>query len=479
MRPIRVFVLFSLCCVVSLCSTGTARCEVRFEDFFVDRTMRVDFFHTGGQGDEIFALDEVVSEGDWAGSTKRLLDTLNLGKYLFSIIDQQTNQVLYSRGYATLFGEWETTGEAQHMHQTYHESLRFPWPRRPFRVIIEKRNDVNQFQPVWSVAIDPNSRFVNPAPPEVRGKLWQVVKNGDPKKKVDLLILGEGYSQADMQKFHLDAKRMADVLFETEPFKGRKKDFNVWAIDLPSGNSGVSRPRAKEFHSTPLSVQYNIFDSERYALTNDNKTLRKVAAQAPYEYVEILINEKQYGGGGIFNFQATASVGAGYANYLFVHEFGHHFADLADEYYTSDVSYEVGGTTHPEPWQPNVTALHDPDNIKWADMMQSSTPLPTPWKKQEYEEEQVEYRERRRELRKQKVPEEEMDLFFDKNKKWTTEFLGSQEYSGKVGAFEGASYEAHGLYRSEIDCIMFTRDEVGFCRVCSAAIERVIDLYSK
>ena len=440
--------------------------------------MRVDYFHTGGLGEEILALDEVVAEGAWSGSTTRLQDTLNLGQYLFSIIDQQTNQVLYTRGYSTLYGEWETIPEAAETHRTFHESMRFPWPKHPFRILVEKRNAINQFEPLWSVAIDPNSRFVNPAPPARIGQRWAVLENGDPKDKVDLLILGDGYSEADMQKFRDDAKRMTDVLFATEPFKGRKKDFNVWAIELPAATSGVSRPRAGEFHSNPLAVSYNIFDSERYALNRDNKVLRQVAAQAPYEFVEILINEKQYGGGGIFNFQATASVGAGYANYLFVHEFGHHFAGLADEYYTSSVSYITGGSDHPEPWEPNVTALQDPDNSKWADKIDSGTPVPTPWEKKKYEEYSAEYMKERNELRRQKVPEEEMDRFFDKNKVWSTEFLGNQQYTGKVGAFEGASYEQDGLFRSEIDCIMFTRDDVGFCRVCSDAIERMIDLYS-
>ena len=175
----------------------------------------------------------------------------------------------------------------------------------------------------------------------------------------------------------------------------------------------------------------------------------------------------------------TASVGAGYANYLFVHEFGHHFADLGDEYYTSDVAYETGAVSHPEPWAPNITALHDPEKLKWRDLVEASTPLPTPWKKQDYEATSRGYQERRRELRAKRVAETVMDQYFDEVKAWSTQYLGSQEHSGRVGAFEGASYEAKGLYRPEIDCIMFTRDEVGFCPVCSRAIARVIDLYSE
>jgi hypothetical protein len=453
--------------------------DVEFDPFFVDRTMRVDYFHTGGQGSEIFALDQIVSDGTWAGSTTRLIDDLNLGKYLFTVVDQKTNRAIYSRGFASLYGEWETTGEAKSAHRTFHESLRFPWPKRPLRVILEKRDAENHFRPIWSLAIDPNSRFVNPAPPVPRGRVWAVQESGDPKQKVDLLILGEGYAKNEMERFHADAKRAADVLFEFEPFKSRRTDFNVWAIDLPAAQSGVSRPRADEFRRTPISAQYNIFDSERYALTYDNKALRDVASAAPYEFVEILINEEQYGGGGIFNFQATASVRAGYADYLFVHEFGHHFAGLGDEYYTSSVAYETGGTSHPEPWEPNVTALHDPDALKWRDFVDSSTPLPTPWSKQEYEEKMRAFQERRRELRAQRVSEDVMDRFFDEVKAWATPYLAGQEHAGQVGAFEGASYEPVGLYRPAIDCIMFTRDEVGFCRVCQRGIERVVDLYAR
>ena len=466
--------------ILVLCASAIpAGADVRFEDFFLDRTMRVDYFHTGGQGEEIFAVDRIVSDGAWAGSTTRLIDDLDLGKYLFTVVDQQTNRALYSRGFASLYGEWETTSEAGELHRTFHESLRFPWPKNRVRVLLERRDAENRFQPIWSVAIDPNSRFVNPAPPAPRGKLWAVQDSGDPEKKVDLLILGDGYTADEIDKFHEDARRLTDVLFTFEPFRSRRRDFNVWAIDLPAEKSGVSRPRAGEFRRTPLSAQYNIFDSERYALVEDNRTLRDVASAAPYEFVEILINEEQYGGGGIFNFQATASVRAGYADYLFVHEFGHHFAGLGDEYFTSPVSYETGAPTHPEPWEPNITALHDPQQLKWRDLVESGTPLPTPWEKAAYEEKMRGYEERRRELRAQRVAEQVMDRYFDEVKAWSTPFLAGQEHSGKVGAFEGASYEPRGLYRPEADCIMFTRDEVGFCRVCRRGIDRVIDMYAR
>ncbi|MDH3645912.1 MAG: IgA Peptidase M64 [Gammaproteobacteria bacterium] len=451
-----------------------------FSGYFVDRTMRIDLFHTGGMGTEIVALDRIVADGVWPGSKTRLIDDTNLGHYLVEVIDLSSNRVIYTRGFATIFGEWETTGEAKRLHRTYHESLRIPWPRAAVQVVLKKRQSAGGFAEIWTTNIDPDSRFVNPVDLAPLGKVWTLFENGAPERKVDLLLIGEGYTSKEMKKFHHDAERLTKALFETEPFKSRKKDFNVRAIDIPAQSSGVSQPRADDFNRTPVSLEYNIFDSERYLLTYDNRALRDVASAAPYDFIEILVNEEQYGGGGIFNFQATTSVDTAFAEYVFIHEFGHHFAALADEYYTSPVAYETGGDgVRPEPWEPNVTALNDPDKLKWQELVAESTPLPTPWPKEHFEETSRNYQKRRAELRAANTPESEMNKLFYEVRDLMTPLLGEQEYSNTVGAFEGASYEATGLYRPEMDCIMFTRDDVGFCRVCSAAIEAVIDLYSE
>ena len=450
-----------------------------YDAHFIDKTMRVDYFHSGGLGEEILALDQVVSDGGWAGSRTRLIDDLNLGKYLFEVIDRRTNRVIYSRGFASIYGEWETTPESREVYRSFHESLRFPWPRRPVQVVLKVRDAENSFHEIWSTVVDPNSRFVNPADRAPAAEVWSVFTSGPPQEKVDLLILGEGYTEDERDKLRADATRLTDALFEEEPFLSRKDDFNVWGIHLPSAESGVSRPRAGQFRRTPLSAEYNIFDSERYLLTYDNRALRDAASAAPYEFIEILVNEEQYGGGGIFNFQATAAADTGFAEYVFIHEFGHHFAGLADEYYTSDVAYETGASYHPEPWEPNVTALHDPDNLKWGDLVDAGTPLPTPWDKAAFEAGSTAAQRVRRDLREAGAPETEMDRFFIEQMERETGLLASMPHAGKVGAFEGASYEPTGLYRSEIDCIMFTRNPVGFCRVCQRAISRVIDQYSR
>jgi len=450
-----------------------------FDMVFRDKTMRVDYLHSGGLGSEFIALDQVVSDGPWAGSRTRLVDDLNLGKYLFEVIDRRTNRVLYSRGFASIYGEWETTAESREVYRSFHESLRFPWPRAPVQVVLKTRGAANSFREIWSTVIDPESRFVNPTDRAPMGEVWPVFENGPPSSKVDLLVVGEGYTSAELPKFHADATRLVNALFAEEPFRSRRGDFNVWGLDLPSSESGVSRPRAGQFRRTPLSAEYNIFDSERYLLTYDNRALRDAVSAAPYEYLEILVNEEQYGGGGIFNFQATAAADTGFAEYVFIHEFGHHFAGLADEYYTSDVAYETGAAYHPEPWEPNVTALHDPDAVKWGDLIGADVPLPTPWDKTAFEEGSVAAQEERRQLRADGAAEAVMDRLFTDQMERETALLGGMEHAGKIGAFEGASYEPIGLYRPEVDCIMFTRNPVGFCSVCRRAIENVIDLYAR
>jgi len=449
-----------------------------FDELFLDKTMRVDYFHTSTpKGDEILALDRVVSDGPWPGSRTYLVDTSNLGKYYFEVIDRDTNQVVFSRGFASVYGEWETTPDAKERPGTFHESLRFPWPKKPVQITLKKRDVQNSFQQIWSTVVDPSSRFVNPADAKPAGRVWSFLENGPPSKKVDLLVIGEGYTEAEMPKLKKDVGRLVGRLFATEPFKSRKSDFNVRVLELPATKSGVHRPRTRDDHRSVTGVEYNIFDSERYILTLDNRAMRDAAASAPYDFLEILVNEKQYGGGGIFNDQATASVDTGFAEYVFVHEFGHHFAGLGDEYYTSDVAYETGGTEHPEPWEPNVTA--NGAHPKWMELVAAGTPLPTPWGKEAFEAHQHEYQIERRKLREANVPETQMDALFQRELEWETKFLGAEKYANRVGAFEGAGYEAKGLYRPEADCIMFTRDDVGFCDVCSRAITRMIDMQTK
>ena len=449
-----------------------------YEAAFTGDTMRVDYLQTGGRGIEAVALDRIVNDGPWPGSRTSLVDETNLGKYLFEVIDRGTNRVIYSRGFASLYGEWETTPEAREMHRTFSGTLRFPWPKSPVQIVLKKRDRVNAFHEFWSAIVDPASRQVNRARLAPAGSVLTLWESGPPATKVDLLLIGDGYTAAEMAKFEADARRLVDRMFALEPYKSRRGDFNVRAIAVPAAASGVHNPRTGEMRRTQAGTEYNVFDSERYALALDNRGWRDIASSAPYDAVEILINNRYYGGGGIFNDHAAVAVDSGLADYIFAHEFGHHFAGLGDEYYTSDVAYETGAAEKVEPWEPNVTALHDPAALKWKDLVEPGTPLPTPWDKEVYEKRSAEIQAERRRLRATGAPESAMDALFATQQAWETTFLSSMTHSGKVGAFEGASYEPKGLYRPEADCIMFTRDEVGFCRVCRRAIGRIIDLHT-
>ena len=443
-------------------------------------TMRVDYYHTGNAMQEHFSLDRVVVEPlPWPGDPQKTIDTTMRGKYFFEVIDEATRKTLYSRGFASIYGEWETTAEAKSMNRTFSESLRFPSVDKPARVVVKKRDAKNVFQDVWTTRVDPGDKFVVRAGALASaGPLIKLHERGDPAAKLDLLVLGDGYTAGERAKFERDAKRMLAVLFATSPFKERQNDINVWGLVPASTDSGISSPSQHIYKRTALGTSYDTFDSERYVLTTENRVFRDIAANAPYEVVEILTNSEKYGGGGIYNLYSTVAADSMWAPYIFVHEFGHHLAGLADEYYTSDVAY-LPPAEKVEPWEPNVTALLDSLKLKWRDLVTPGTPLPTPWPKGEFEAMQQERQERRRALRAANRPEREMNALFTEELARDTALLDSPALKGKVGAFEGANYEAKGYYRPQSDCIMFTRDDVGFCAVCRRALQETLDLYAK
>jgi hypothetical protein len=443
-------------------------------------TMRVDYYHTGNSKEERFSLDRIVIEPlPWPGHPRRNLDDTNLGKYFFEVVDAKSGTLLYSRGFSSIYGEWETTAEAMSMNRTFSESLRFPAVEAPARVVVKKRDATNVFQEAWALTIDPRDKFiVRGASPVPAGGLVRLHNAGDPAEKLDLLILGDGYTATERSKFERDARRLTAVLFATTPFKERQRDINVWGLVPAAPQSGISRPSQGIHRRSPVGATYDAFDSERYILTFDNRAFRDIASNAPYEVVEILTNSATYGGGGIYGLYSTVAADSEWAPYVFIHEFGHHLAALADEYYTSDVAY-LPATDRLEPWEPNVTALLNPAALKWRDLMKPGTPLPTPWPKAEFEKHSLATQERRRRIRAENRPESEMDALFREQMAHDTALLGRGPHAGVVGAFEGANYEARGFFRPEVDCIMFTRDAVPFCAVCRRAIERVLDLYSR
>lgn len=461
---------FALVLAVLLASIAGAQTQPQ------PRTWRLDFYETGGPGIEAYSFDRLVLEPlPWPDHPAANIDRTQTGNYRFEVV--QDNRVVFSRGFDPAFAEWVTTAEAKKVRRTFQESLRFPALTDKADVLLLKRTTEGRYDEVWRHQVDPSDNFIDEGT-AVRPQLMELERNGEPRDKVDLLVLGDGYTAAECPRtFRAQARRLTDALFDVDPFQSRRTDFNVWALCPPSARSGVSSPSRDLFRRTPIGASYDAFGSERYILTFENRAWRDIAAWAPYEYVIILTNSQPYGGGGLYNVYSTAAAGNDFATYLFIHEFGHHFAGLADEYYTSPVAYEP--PTHiTEPWPANVTATTDPARLKWRDQLSRNTPLPTPWPKAEFEAMQKEYQATRVRLREEKRPESEMTRLFRDEMELEMKLFAGAEYKGKVGLFQGANYDARAFYRSEIDCIMFSRNKVPFCRVCRNALSAQIDRHT-
>ncbi len=467
--------LLAAACLLSLTASAQS-----FDRYFVDRTMRVDYYHTGSKDSEVLSLDRVSQEGDWPGSTVNLLDTLNLGMYQVRVFDRSTAALIYSRGYSTMFNEWQTTDEAlAGIHRTFHETVRVPLPKSAVQLVIFRRDKKMDFHEIFSTAIDPNDPTrIDRSGPAVSPHVTVLMENGSPHKKVDLLILGDGYTKEEMEKFRRDAKHFNDVMFSTSPFKERKKDFNVRALEVPSPESGIDKPDKNIWKRTALGTSYNTFGSARYVLTEENRALRDIAGTVPYDFLLILVNDDRYGGGGIFNLYTTCYAKTDrpgmewQMDYVYVHEFGHCFGGLGDEYYSSQVSYNDFYEKGVEPWEPNLTALVDKDHLKWMAFVTPGTPIPTQWEKTAYDS---------LETLRGKLDRLAPDYYAKRKPLYDEEerILKTSQSVGKVGAFEGAGYISRGLYRPSVDCRMFSLSLVGFDPVCAAAISRMIDFYSR
>ena len=461
-KPVRALALL---CAILLSSLAGAQTQ--------PRTWRLDFYETGGPGIEAYSFDRLVIEPlAWPDNPAANVEPQPTGNYRFEIIS--SGKTIFARGYDPAFAEWLTTAESKKVRRTFQDSLRFPALTAKADVILKKRSEEGTYKEVWRYSIDPADPFIDRSTP-ARQQAIEIEKHGEPPTKVDLLLLGDGYTAAECTStFRQQAQRLSAALFRVDPFKSRRNDFNVWGLCPPSVESGIASPSRGIFRRTPVGAAYDAFASERYILTFENRAWRDIAAWAPYEYVIILTNGATYGGGGLYNVFSTAAAGNDFAEYLFIHEFGHHFAGLADEYYTSPVAYEPPARIF-EPWAANATAQADRSKLKWRDLLTPGVPLPTPWPKQQFEAMQKDYQATRAKLRADKRPEAEMTALFRREGEAEMKLFATAEHRGKVGLFQGANYDAKAFYRPELDCIMFSRNPVPFCKVCQRALSQQID----
>ena len=468
--------------------------QLPFDDYFRDETMRIDYHHMGNSKEEAISIDRIYSYGIWAGSLKNLVDEINFGKYCIKIYDLSSGALIYSKGFDSYFGEYQTSSDALNgIKKTYHETALVPYPKNKIRFAIEKRNEKNQLLEIFSSEIDPGSvDIVNDKVLDSSVKIFKNENNGDPHTRVDIAILGEGYTLDELDKFQKDFERCTNIFLNFEPYKSYKDKFNFCGVFKPSEESGVDEPRANIFRKTVLSLTFNSLGSERYLLTEDNKVVRDIASHVPYDALIIMANHSRYGGGGIYNLFATFTVDNQWNEYLLLHEFGHSFSGLADEYYTSDVAYNNFFHIDIEPVEPNIAALIN-NEVKWKELLSNGIEIPTLWEKEQFDSLDLKWQDERRalndkiaELKKNVAPENEIikaqneyDFKDKKHSAEVDEFLHSSKYWGKVGAFEGAGYQSRGLFRPMVDCLMFSKGKKPFCRVCENAVKRMINSYTE
>ena len=466
--------------------------QVEFDSFFEDKTMRIDYIHTGNATSESAGLDSIYTYGIWAGTKLKLTEGFNYGKSLYKIMDKETGKLIYSKGFDNYFNEYQTTDPAIAGEiKSFHESAIIPHPKRTFLFILEKRDSLNQLHEVYRAEINPTKDASQLKLDDKSVKVFTVLDNGPPEKKVDIVIIGDGYTQDEIQKFEKDLERATNDFFGIEPLKSHRDKFNVRGVFKPSIDSGVSDPGAGSMKNTAVSTSFGALGVDRYLITEDIKAVSDLAAYVPYDAIFIMANSSKYGGGGIYNFYCTFTSDDINSGFLMVHEFGHSFFGLADEYYGSATAYNNFYPEGYEPLEPNITANTDKETLKWKSLLTEPIAVPTPWGKERYDASEVVWQKERAMLNEEiatlkKAKATDSEIIAKQNeidkkniaqKKLAQEILANPKFAGKVGAFEGAGYASTGLYRPSITCIMFTQEN-HFCPVCEEAMIEMINWYT-
>lgn len=406
--------------------------QTEFEKYFLDKTLRFDYYHCGSHDEETYFFDELKEEPYWAGSKENLLDKTGYGVQMFRIIDPASGKEIYSRSFCTLFNEWQTTEESRKVHKAMPESVVFPYPKQPVRIELYARNRKGAFEKKFEQEIDPASCYIRAFKPQY--ETFEVSYNGNPTHHVDIVLIPEGYAANEKDKFAAACENFAKEFFSYTPYKENASRFNVRAVWAPSQESGVTLPGEHVWRNTAAKAQFYTFGSERYQMVEDFQGLRDIAAHVPYDYIYVLSNTQKYGGGGIYNFYGiSAAHHPSSTGKIYVHEFGHVLMGLADEY-VGTVSYNDMYPLDVEPWEENLTTLTDFKRKDWKKLIDKSTPVPTP---------------------------------------------DTEKYRNAVGVFEGGGYVNKGVYRPASTCLMkeFSTDQ--FCPVCRHAILKHIDWLCK
>jgi len=424
MRYLAAFLFISL--------TVNSGAQDQFDKYFSDKVLRFDFMLAGNSAKTTVYPVGMKEESLFGGSRTQLTDPFSYGNLKYELYDAAGNKLIYSRGFCTLYQEWQTTAEAKVMERSFYEVATMPFPRNKVRFVLSMRERNGLFKKLYETEIDPADYFIRKEKP-VNANVTKIYYSGDASNAVDLAFIAEGYKAGEMDKFRADVKKMADALFSEPPFSQYKDKFNIWAVEAISADSGTDIPGEKLYANTALNSSFYTFDLDRYLTTQDLKSVNDYAALVPHDNIIVLINSERYGGGGVYNYYSGTTVGHPLSAKVFIHEFGHGFAGLADEYYSSEVAYEEFYPLNVEPWEPNITTMVSFES-KWKNIIKPGIPVPTP---------------------------------------------AEEKYSNVTGLFEGGGYSAKGIFRPEMDCRMKSNATKGFCSVCREAVKQMIEFYIK
>jgi hypothetical protein len=412
--------------------SAIGQAQSNFEKYFTPRVLRFDFMLAGNFQKTVVYPVGMKEEPYWAGSNTNLTDPFNYGNFKYEVFDDAGNTLIYSRGFCSLFQEWQTTTEAKTLEKSFYEVATMPYPKNKIRFVLSMRERNGSFSKLYEIRIDPTDYFIRKEDPLKAGKT-KIYDGGNPNTCVDLAFIAEGYKAGEMGKFRDDVKMMADLLFEEAPFNSYKDKINIWAVEAESQDSGTDIPGEKVYVNTVLNSSFYTFNLDRYLTTQDIKSVNDYAALVPHDNIIVLINSTKYGGGGVYNYYSGTTVGHPLSKKVFIHEFGHGFAGLADEYYSSSVAYDEFYPLNTEPWEPNITTLVNFES-KWKGLVGKEIPTPTP---------------------------------------------AEEKYNNTTGLFEGGGYSSKGIYRSEMECRMKSNSPKGYCSVCREAMRKMIESYIK
>ena len=438
-----------LLCCMALVQTAVAQ---RFDDDFADRTLRLDYILAGNNHEQHIYFEEALATTRWAGRRNRLTDVPLRGNGRLALRDHATGRLLFVHTFSTLFQEWQSTEEATRVQRAFQLSCQTPMPRRTVDVEVCLYDVHGTMVGHLNHPLDPADILIRQVDTSDVPSyyIWKGHEGElDMTGCIDLAIVAEGYAHSEMGKFYHDCQRVVDALFAHEPFTSMKARFNVVAVAAESAMSGPSIPHDGQWNRTPAGTHYDTFYSDRYLMTQQMHRLYDVLAGVPFEHVIVLVNSATYGGGGIYNQLTVTTSDHPTFQQVLVHEFGHAYGGLGDEYFYDD-QYESMYPADTEPWEPNLTTLVDFQS-KWADMLPAGTAIPTPPDASVPNYRQVRTADERRRL---------------------------NEATQRVGVFEGGGYQSKGVYRPAQECRMKINEVESFCPVCTRAIERITDFYT-